>query len=269
MEPVFFVNGKQLPSGLSDGERRGALAIWLTSRENPWFAKAFVNRLWSELTGEGFIEPVEDIGPDREVTAPKTLDYLAAQFAANKYDIKWLFRTIASTDSYQRLSRSRRESDEQPFLANVAQPLRGDQLYTQLLGVLGVAEAGISAGMLGRGPYARDPRFIFNSIFGYDPSVRRDEVTGSIPQALALMNGQLNNGIDGDRRGAALTKILKENPDNEAAVVELYLRALSREPKAAELQKCLKHIQTTNNRVEACEDIFWALINSAEFAHRK
>lgn len=269
MQPVFFVNGKQLPSGLSDLERRGVLAMWFTSRDNPWFAKSFVNRMWSELTGEGFIEPVDDIGPDRAVTAPKALEYLAAQFVANRYDVKWLFSAIMRTESYQRLSRSRRNSEQTPFLANVAQRLRGDQLYTQLITVLGVSDATLSTGAMGRGPYARDPRFQFNFLFGYDPSVPRDDVTGSIPQALALMNGQANRALDGDRRGAVLTKILAENKTDELALVELYLRALSREPKADELATCLEHVNTVGNRGEAFEDIFWALINSAEFSHRK
>ena len=58
-------------------DRRSTLAKWITSKENPWFAKALVNRLWAELVGEGFYEPIDDIGPDRKPTAPKTLELLA------------------------------------------------------------------------------------------------------------------------------------------------------------------------------------------------
>ena len=87
MQPVFFVTGQQLETGALDEARRGQLSRWLTSPENPWFARALVNRLWSELVGEGVYEPVDDIGPDRECSAPRTLDLLASQFAEQQYNI--------------------------------------------------------------------------------------------------------------------------------------------------------------------------------------
>src|SRR4029453_14135890 len=74
MQPVLFATGASLPTGTPDAERRGTLAKWITAKDNPFFAKAFFNRLWWELTGEGFCEPIDDIGPDRHATAPKTLD---------------------------------------------------------------------------------------------------------------------------------------------------------------------------------------------------
>ena len=105
-------------------ERRGALAQWMTSESNPYFAKALVNRMWSELNGEGFYEPVDDIGPDRDCVAPQTLDYLAGQFANSGYDVKWLFQTIMATELYHAESRSRRGPEDPPMQHNVAQRLR-------------------------------------------------------------------------------------------------------------------------------------------------
>jgi hypothetical protein len=269
MEPTFFASGKQLPPGLTDLERRGAAALMFTGADNPWFARAVVNRLWSELCGEGFYEPIDDIGPDREATAPQTLDLLAAQFQANNYDLKWLFRTITQTDLYQRPSQSRRNPDQAPFQNNVAQRLRGDQLYSQLVSALGITEVSSAGAAFSRGPYGRDPRAQFNAVFGYDPSVRRDEVTGSIPQALAMMNGQSNFAIDGSRRGTVLESILHKNPDNRDAVQELYLRCLSREPTSNEFEVSLAHVKANSSRSRAFEDLFWALLNSAEFHHRR
>lgn len=269
MEPTFFVSGKQLSPGLTDLERRGAAALMFTGGDNPWFARAVVNRLWSELCGEGFYEPIDDIGPDREATAPQTLDLLAAQFQANNYDLKWLFRTIAQTDLYQRHSQSRRNPDQVPFQANVAQRLRGDQLYSQITSVLGIGEVASAGSTMFRGPYGRDPRTQFNAVYGYDPSVRRDEVTASIPQALAMMNGQSNYAIDGSRRGSVLESILRKIPDNRDAVQELYLRCLSREPSENELQVSLEHVKANSSRSRAFEDLLWALLNSAEFHHRR
>ncbi len=270
MEPVFFVTGQKLEPGKTDIERRETIARWITATENPWFAKAFVNRIWSELVGEGFYEPVDDLGPDRQPTAPKTLDYLAAQFAANKYDIKWLFRTVTATEAYQRAGRSRRNPDETPFVANAVQRLRGDQLYSAITSVLGTSNL-TQAGRGGKGyQNLRDPRFVFNLVFGFDPSTRRDEISGSIPQALALMNSPLiAAGMSGSRSSSMLGKLLADEKNDKAVANELYLRTLSREPKPTELTTCLSHVKRTGDRTEGFEDILWALLNSAEFAHRK
>jgi hypothetical protein len=269
MQPVFFVTGQDLSPGLTDLERRQSIAGWLTAKSNPWFARAFVNRIWSEIVGEGFYEPVDDIGPDRESTAPATLDYLAAQFAANKHDIKWLMSTITATAAYQRESRSRRGPEETPMLANVSQRFRGDQLYSAITSVLGTppALAGARGGRFGNN---RDPRAPFNAIFGFDPSLRRDEVAGSIPQALAVMNSpQLASGISSSRRGTVLGRLLADEQDDEAVAVDLYLRTLSREPTDDELRTSLAHVKDAGSRSEGFEDLLWALLNSAEFMHRR
>ena len=131
MQPRFFLTSAKLPFGSLDADRRGTVAKWMTT--NPWFATAFVNRMWGELVGEGFYEPIDDIGPDRTASAPKAVKLLSRGFAESGYDIKWLLATICATEAYQRESRPRREVDGTPFAANVAQPLRSDQLFNALL----------------------------------------------------------------------------------------------------------------------------------------
>lgn len=267
IEPVFFVTGQRLSLGATDQERRSQLAAWLTSESNPWFAAAVVNRLWSELLGEGFYEPVDDLGPDRQCCAPETMDYLNTSFVASGYDIRWLFRTITATEAYQRQSRSRRPPDGTPYLANCSQRLRGDQLFTALTTVLG-ARPGIIMGA-GRRPNPGGPRGQFNEAFGYDPSERRDEITGSIQEALFMMNSPLIHGQLKSDSGTELGRLLKSIDNDEQLIVELYLKALARQPNDQELRICRGHIQQVGNRGEACEDILWSLLNSTEFLHRK
>ncbi len=270
MTPVFFATGDKLPLGTKDADRRGSLAKWMTEQENPYFAKAFVNRLWSELNGEGFYEPVDDIGPDRDCNSPKTLEYLAKEFAKTNYDIKWLFRTITATSLYSAPSAPRRNPDQTAMQNNVAQRLRGDQLFDNLLNALGVSEPKPPAIMAGN-PLGRrfSPRGNFNIVFGYDPSERRDEVAGSIPQALVFMNGaNVNAGIRASGR-TALAKMMSEIKDDQALVTEIYLRVLAREPSSNEMQTCLAYVKKVDNRSEAFEDLQWSLINSTEFLHRK
>jgi hypothetical protein len=272
MQPVFLLSGSKLEVGATDAERREAIGEWVTSPENPWFAKALVNRIWAELVGEGFYEPVDDLGPDRTCSAPETMDLLATAFVESGYDVKWLLRTIVATEAYQRESRPRRLPDAPPFMANCVQPLRADQLYDALVDVLGVGELERSGPARGPGGlYARlrGPRGVFGEVFGFDPSNPRDEVAGSIPQALALMNSPgIARAIEGEGRGTMLSELLTEIPDDKQLVQELYLRSLVREPNREELAACLSHVRHAENRTAGFEDVLWSLINSTEFQHR-
>ena len=269
MQPKFFLTSASLSPGARDAERREQLAAWLT--DNEWFAIAAVNRLWSELVGEGFYERVDDIGPDRDAIAPTAVKLLADGFRDNGYDLKWLLAKICQTDAYQREARPRRGLTGTPFVANVPQRLRSDQLFNALYTALEVEE---SLGQLPRygGANRRRqsrPRDQFAQLFGYDPSESREEITATIPQSLALMN---SNEIDRNVRAnkkTLLKKLLDETTGNEALIVELYLRCFSREPHGEELARAMAYCDEVPNRSEAFEDLLWVLINSAEFQHRK
>ncbi len=271
MQPIFFLTDQEVDYGTADAKRRAALAGMITAKDNPWFAKAFVNRIWAELVGEGFYPHVDDLGPDRDATSPKTIDYLAEQFAASGYDVKQLYRTITSTDAYQRQSQPRRSFKETPFAANCSQRLRSDQLFNALVHALGIPD---SPARQADGPYGprggnAELRRVFGQTFSYDPSDPRDEVDGSIPQALALMNSPQLNQLISASPFTTLGRLLRSTPDNEDVVVELYLRCLARQPSEAELTHCLQYVKSTGDRDEAFEDMLWALINSTEFLYRK
>ncbi|MDX1947330.1 MAG: DUF1549 domain-containing protein [Pirellulaceae bacterium] len=269
MEPVFFATGDKLSTGTKDADRRGSLAKWTTEKNNPYFAKALVNRLWSELTGEGFYEPVDDMGPDRECTAPATLDYLAGQFAESGYDMKWLFRAIVATEMYQLPSGPRRGPEEPPMQHNVSQRLRADQLFDNLLHVLDATEPPQMGGMYaGLARFAAGPRQQFAFAFGYDPSQRRDEIGMSIPQALALMNSPTVNGAIRGQGNTMLGRLLSRIKEDDGVVLELYLKTLGREPSQSERTTALQYVKEIGNRTEAFEDLLWSLVNSTEFLHR-
>lgn len=268
MQPVFFATGQKLDLGATDDERRASLAVWITAKDNPWFAKAFVNRIWAELNGEGFYEPVDDIGPDRTATAPRTLELLSGGFTDSGYDVKWLFRTITATDLYQRPAAPRRQPNQPAFAANVSQPMRGDQLYDALQAALGLTERPAPPGGMGYGRI-NSPRALFNTIFGFDPSEPRDEISASIPQALALMNSPLMSQAGSARPYTALGRLLANVSNDESAVTELYLRTLARQPSDAELKNAMTYIGEVGQRGEAYEDLLWSLINSTEFSRRR
>src|SRR3954470_14570235 len=274
MQPKFFLTSATLPFGTPDVERRETVAEWITA--NPWFATALVNRMWGELLGEGFYQPIDDIGPDRKSSAPRAVAALSREFAASGYDIKWLVRTICATDAYQRESRPRREADSTPFVANVAQPLRSDQLFNAILTAVDIDEPKDSPNRRGKPadgkPYGPNAtvRQGFEVAFGYDPSDPRETVVSSIPQALALMNGvRLNLAVRAIGHETMLGRQMDEIKDNGALVDELYLRTLSREPTEAERDSALAYCKGTKNRSAVFEDLLWALLNSSEFSHRR
>ncbi len=269
VQPKFFLTSASLPTGTRDAERRQQLAQWLT--ENEWFATALVNRIWSELVGEGFYEPIDDLGPDRQATAPTAIKLLSKKFQQSGYDLKWLLATICQTEAYQRQARPRRSSDLLPFLANVPQRMRSDQLFNALHTALEIDEpVAATTGYAAIGQRRRSrPRDQFAELFGYDPSEARESISATIPQSLSLMNAsQVDQKLRANRKNL-LGRLLQEIPDDESLVVELYLRCLSREPTDAELALLLAYRNKTSRRSEAFEDILWTLINSAEFQHRR
>jgi hypothetical protein len=211
------------------------------------------------------------MGPDRVAIAPQTLELLAKEFAAGGYDVQWLFQAIMATEMYQLPSAPRRGPEGPAFQANVAQRLRADQLFDNLLHVLEASEpAGMAMNRPGGGLYGRfgGPRTTFTTAFGYDPSQRRDELAGSIPQALVMMNAPIVNGALRGSGNTMLARLLAQIKDDKALVQELYLKTLAREPSQSELTTCLLYVKQVGNRAEAFEDVLWSLVNSTEFLHR-
>lgn len=271
MQPVFFLTAEKVEPGERDAQRRAALARWLTDSSNPWFARAFVNRIWTELIGQGFYETVDDLGPKRTCRSPQTLDLLAQEFSRQGSDVKWLFATIMATGAYAQSSDERTTGGSGPgAIVHCAQRLRAEQLLDSLISALHL-EGRLPEPPQREGPAAlrRDVRFVFSQLFGFDPSVPRDEITATIPQALMLMNSPLLNQAVSAKRRDALGGILARNQDNESALVELYLTAMGRRPTDREIALCLDYVRSVRDRGEAFEDILWSLINSTEFSYRR
>lgn len=276
--PRFFVDKSTVRRGTSDLDRRRALAAAITDPGNPWFARAFVNRIWTELLGEGFYTPVDDLGPQRQCRSPEVLDALCDGFVANDYDIQWLFRTICNTQAYQREVAHRSPGEASPaFAAAVPTRLRSDQVYSavqQVLGIRGLGGRGGMAGMMGANPGFRGVtgldagRLAFFQHFNYDPSTPQEDIIGTVPQALFMMNSPLVQQFLSAGAGTVLGQTLRTYPDDRDALSEVYLRVLSREPTDDELAICLEHI-AAGSRQQAYEDILWSLLNSSEFLTRR
>jgi hypothetical protein len=189
-----FLSGESLPEDQGDRERRKALADFITSRDNYWFAAAYVNRMWGELLGQSFYQPVDDMGPMKEAVFPALLARLAAGFQATDYDTRSLLRAVLNSQAYQRQTRLGPAADQHlRFAASYPTRLRANALWNSLVGTLGELRAAPMAprrtnplaGLFGRyQPFEA----AFKREFAFDPSLKADEVEGTIPQALLLMN---------------------------------------------------------------------------------
>lgn len=266
-----FLDGDQPGINLTDRERRRALADSVVSKTNHWFAAAYVNRTWGELMGQSFYRQVDDLGPKKEVIFPEVLTALTGSFQTSDYDIKALFRTIMNTDAYQwQLGPNDTLASSLPFAFATPRRLRADALWDALVHVLGKLEPG--ARFHTGGGVRFNSSFLegrFRKEFDFDPSLHPEEVNGTIPQALFLMNNQVLNKQIEATRTSALGGILRDHPVDQDAVEQVYLLALARQPTERELARCQKYIAAAPTRAAALEDILWALINSTEFQRNR
>lgn len=266
IDPVFFLNERSIKTGADDLSRRNAAARLITSDTNKWFARAIVNRLWAELTGTAFYEPVDDIGPDREAVHQATLDVLCRGFVSSGHDLKWLIQSIMATQIYQRDM----QSEADGFARMNPARIRSDQLYSVLCQSLGVTELQLPVENRRRYGRGEPGRAAISATFGFDPSVLRDEVTGSIPQALFLMNSpQLNELISSNASDSPIARIRRSVSTDEDAVRELYLAVLGREPTDGEMSVCNEFLSTSSSTREGLEDLLWALLNSSELQTKR
>jgi hypothetical protein len=269
-----FLDGKVTVKELSDKDRRRSLADAVVDKNNYWFAGAYVNRMWGALMGQSFYQPVDDMGPERKAVFGNVVVRLASSFRGTNYDMKGLFRVIMNTQTYQRQTRLGESTDEHlHFAASYPSRLRPDALWQSLVSAIGQIGRAPEGGGKPMGPFAmmrQNPlAFEFQQLFDFDPSLKPDEVEGSIAQVLMLMNNPTINGKMKGNGQTPLAEILKEHKDDEGALKALYQRTLARQPTAKELDKCRAYIKKIANRNEAFEDIQWTLVNSTEFQTKR
>jgi hypothetical protein len=265
-----WAEGRFLDGSRPDWARGGPkaqVAEWVAGPENPWFARAAVNRVWHHFFGLGLVEPVDGLGDaDRPPSHPELLEELSRQFAANGYDLKYVFRAIVASRTYQRSSRQTHagQADRRLFARAQVRGLSAEQLFDSLGEATGCQLAQIpgadSSASRTDGPQGR-----FLSEFA-DVHESAAEAQASILQALMMMNGRLVEEATSPARSRTLAAVLGGTAKSAGqAIDELYLAALSRPPRPEERDRLVAYV-AAGDRARTLRDVFWTLLNSTEFA---
>jgi hypothetical protein len=273
MKPEFMLASSVAP--VPDGpQRRDALAEWLTSRDNPFFAKAIVNRMWSYFMGKGIIDPVDDIRASNPPSNPALLEALTKDFVAHDFDLRYLMRTIVSSRVYQTSIETNEwnASDRDNFSHAIPRRLSAEELMDAVASAAGAKARFSEVPDDTAASQLVDPhigREGFLDVFGRPPREssceceRRSDF--SLPQALNLVNGRTISDAVADPKGRVATLVLSGKSD-EAVVDELYLAGLSRLPTREERQRGVAYLSNAAKGSRA-QDLLWALLNSKAFLY--
>lgn len=283
-----YLTGQE-PAWKDSDDSRTVLASWITSSENPYFAKATVDMVWQYFFGVSLLDPILEPHDDNPITHPELLEVLAQEFIARKFDLKFLVRIVAQTRAYQRSSAGGGKSLPEELLLFARMPVRGlspEQIFDS------VAQA----------TEYRQPPFVANQqrfVFPGQPTTpradflarftsqdNRNETQTSILQALFMMNGKflaqrtridpsmttekLASLSDSQRQeiNISLHTIAMQSTSVTQKIESLYRLVLSRPPRPDESQRLVRYVESggpARDSRQAIADVYWALLNSGEF----
>lgn len=273
MPPKFL--GAAVAEVANGQDRRAALAKWLTSAENPFFAKAAANRIWFHVMGRGIIDPPDDVRDSNPPSNEELLDALTQDFVSHNFSIKHLVRTIMNSRIYQLSAETNNwNKDDIAYFSHAqVKMLTAEQLLDAICTATDLPEkfTGLPAGT--RAIQLPDPEVKHPFLMTFGQPNRElaceceRESDSSLSQALQMINGPLVAGKlrDGNNR---IGKLIAANKSDVEIAQELYLATLSRSPRETEIKAISEHIKSAGDRRKALEDVHWALLNSKEFLFR-
>ncbi len=267
-EAAKFVPATFLASGeatLNTAEPyRPVLANWLTSKTNPFFSKAMVNRVWAQYFGKGLVDPIDDMHDGNPATHPELLEALATQFSASNFDLKFLIRSICNSETYQRSSKPNASNKETDIALLARMPIKNmtpEQLFDSLTTVLGAASNADKK--LGKVKAAKNQpkgaRAQFVTFFLPEEGTSALSYETGIPQILRLMNSpQMNTTI-------IIQRLVDKNTDTKTAIEKVYLSVLNRMPTDEEFSRMTNFLSQATDKNKGLGDMLWVLLNTSEF----
>jgi hypothetical protein len=276
-----FLDGASLPvSAEQDG--REILADWMTRKDNPFLARATVNRLWSHLFGKGIIDPVDDIRSSNPPVNGPLLDALAKDFLEHNFDVRHVLRTMLNSRTYQLAAKANRfnSDDKVNFSHALPRRLSAEQLLDTLSQATGIREnfrsrygeqtvaqpsGGLRAGQLPDRMLTAEMLDLFGRPRGESTCACERHEEASMTQALHLINGK-SLATRLANPGGRLAKVLAVPKVTDQQIIEeLYLTVLCRLPRPEELDLVSKHFAASGDRPKAAQDAMWVLFNTKEF----
>ena len=283
------LGGPEIP--LEEGkDARVVLFEWLRSRDNPFFARSFVNRIWGHYLGVGLVHPVDDFSLANPPSNGKLLDLLAKEFIEHEFDIRHMERLILNSRVYQLSSKTNETNklDKNNYAHSYVRPMMAEVVVDVLNSALGTSEVfapnakpnpkvkinlptikpDIRAIELGTSLVQSPTAAYAFRIFGRPPRTSACDceraMDPALPQKLFLMTdpnlmGKFNNPT------GRLQTLLKSKKSDDEVLEELFLATLSRRPTEADRKYFAEYRQTEGDRRMVFADALWALINTREF----
>jgi len=258
---------------------RQLLADWLARKDNPFFARAVVNRYWAHFFGRGIVDPPDDMRVTNPPSNEALLDALAQDFIEHGYSLKHLIRTICKSRTYQlsSLPNQCNKFDRKNFARFYPQRMSAEVLYDAVNQVLNAPGQFNSLPQdrhaLNRAIKLPDEAYnnYFLTVFGKPARASACECErvndANLAQVLHLLNSdEIQSKLT--RAGGRADLLARDtNRDERSKVEEIYLWAFARKPQPDELQVALEHIERLGqqNRKTAYENLLWSLINAKEF----
>ena len=302
--PARLLGGEELDINAFDDPRE-PLVEWLLRKDNPYFARAFVNRIWSRYFGRGIVDPPDDFNVGNPPSNAALLDWLAREFINHGYDMKWLHRTITQSRTYQLSSSTTatnaadtrhfshaglRRLPSEVIVDGILQATANNDVNRDRLSNTDQRRIGKHPGNLSKtsfdyalGVFGKPTRStncdcertnqptLLQSLYTRNDSEmleRIDRDDGWVCQVahnLKIPLRSRNGSGPPVRARGSALGNIADEITPEYLTTQAYLRTLGRRPSAAETARCQTHFATSQDLVEGLQDLMWALLNTQEF----